>query len=408
MKALSLTILGLFALASCAPSDRSAPSYAFEAKPRAVLADAAKDSAGPQMFFTSSGNLYLLAGSTEGSGTRLDVYVSKNGGDTFDERIPVAPASSGAMTMGEMSPILVQDPAGPAMDVLYEGGDGGLYFTKAYLFAHRFPPATSLVRKAVKSENGFATMALSPTGVLYVAWLDGRASDRNPPNTFSLYVARSTNHGRSFEAPVKVDGGTCPCCRPAFAFGADGSVYVAWRKDYPGNFRDIVVATSRDGSRFSTPVRVSKDDWSLDGCPDSGPTLAVAGKRLYVAWYTQGTTNTPQIRVAYSDDAHAFSTAHVLPGGLLDVNHPKFVVGAPTPLLVFQGRKPGGAQWNAVGAFLASVDGGTISQPEAIPQSAQSLTDPIALMRDASAIFVAATSQTGHGPQVVLMRGRGQ
>lgn len=394
------------AIASCAHSGPAAPSFAFEATPHAVLASTAKGSSGPQMFFTPSGNLYLLAGSDEGGKTRLDVYVSKNDGDTFDERIPVAPASADAMTMGEMSPILVQDPSGPSMDVLYEGGDGGLYFTKVYLFAHRFPPAVSLVRKAVKSENAFATMAIAPNGDLYVAWLDGRASDRNPPNTFSLYVARSTNHGRSFDAPVKVDRGTCPCCRPAFAFGPSGRAYVAWRKDYPGNFRDIVVSTSLDGAHFSLPVRVSKDGWSLEGCPDSGPTLKTVGKRLYVAWYTQGTTNTPQIRIAHTDDARTFSAARTLPGGILDVNHPKFVAGSPTPLLVFQGREPGETRWNAVGAFLASVNGDAISQPLAIASSPQSLTDPVALMRDADTIFVAATTQGATGPQVILMRGR--
>lgn len=408
MKTLSLVILCAVALAACARGGPASPNFAFEAQPRAVLADATKTSAGAQMFFTPAGNLYLLAGSSEGAAMRLDVYVSKNGGDTFDERIPVAPAADNVMTMGEMSPILLEDLAGPSMDVLYEGGDGGLYFSKAYLFAHRFPRAISLVHKTAKSENGFATMALSPTGVLYVAWLDGRASDRNPPNTFSLYVARSTDRGRTFNAPVKVDGGTCPCCRPAFAFGSDGRAYVAWRKDFPGNFRDIVVSTSRDGAQFSAPVRVSKDGWSLAGCPDSGPTLKTVGKRLYVAWYTQGSTNTPQIRIAHTDDMHAFSPARTLPGGVLDVNHPKFVTDSPQPLLVFQGREPGATHWNAVGAFLASVDGDAISQPQAIPSSAQSLTDPIALMRDANTVFVAATSQTPTGPQVVLVRGRRQ
>lgn len=404
-----LTALCALAATSCAGAGPARPAYVFETQARPVLARFAPETSGPQMFFTPSGHLYLLAGRRTSGKTALDIYVSKDGGDSFDEKIPVAPASANAMTMGEMSPILVQDPAGPSMAVLYQGGDGDLYVGSAYLFARKFPRPAPLVRKSTPSENGFATMALSPSGTLYAAWLDGRASDRNPHNTFSIYVARSKNGGRSFDAGERVDRGTCPCCRPAFAFGTDGTAYVAWRKDFPGNYRDIVVSSARGDGRFSAPVRVSRDGWSLDGCPDSGPTMTVADGRLYVAWYTQGPDGVPQVRVAHSDDGAAhFSSAVAIPGSIQDINHPKFVAGAKQPLLVFQGRSPGGSRWNPVSAFLASVDGDGVSQPEAIPTGDASLSDPIAVAADADTIYVAADRLGSDGSSVVLARGRKQ
>jgi nitrous oxide reductase accessory protein NosL len=399
-----LVALPLF-LSACG-AGANVPNVAFDPAPRPVLAQTTRSSAGAQMFFTPSGHLYLLGGTSSGGHTALNVYVSKDDGDSFQQRIPAAPASSDAMTMGEMSPVLLQDPAGPSMDLLYQGGNGKLYFAKSYLFAKHFPPAIDLVKKAVPSENGFATMALSPSGALYVAWLDGRASDRNPPNTFSLYVARSIDHGKSFQEPVKVDGGTCPCCRPAFAFGADGTVYVAWRKDYAGNLRDIVVASSKDGRSFSSPLRVSKDGWSLDGCPDSGPTLKTVGSRLYVVWYTQGTANVPEIRSAYTDDMRTFSSPVPLSHDVLDANHPKFVVGSRAPMVVFQGRPSSEGPWAPVRTFLVSLDGSSVSAPLALPKASASVEDPIGVMRDAQSLFVAANTAVGANPQIVVTRGR--
>ena len=393
-----------FFLTSCTGAT-NAPTVDFEA-PRPVLADRTHDSSGPQMFFTPSGHLYLLAGVKHGRKTGLDLFISKSGGDTFDETVHVASPSYDAMTMGEMSPVLVEDPAGPSMDVLFQGANGKLYFDRTKLFSHKFPTPVDVVKKSEPSENGFATMALSPKGVLYVAWLDGRASDRNPPNTFSIYVARSLNHGKTFETPVKVDGSTCPCCRPAFAFGADGTVYVAWRKDYPGNFRDIVVASSQNGGTFSEPVRVAQDGWSLEGCPDSGPSMTVNDGHLYVAWYTQGSKNIPQIEVAHTDDMKTFSQPSVISSDVLDANHPRFVAGATVPMLVFQGRSPSAGQWSPVTAFIATIGPEGASKPVALQNASGSLTDPIAIMRDAQSMYLGADAEGGEGTQVVISRGR--
>lgn len=69
---------------------------------------------------------------------------------------------------------------------------------------------------------------------------------------------------------------------------AKGTLYVAWRKVFLGNVRDVVVAVSQDkGQTFSPPVRVAADNWVLDGCPHVGSALALDHRQhLHMAWYT--------------------------------------------------------------------------------------------------------------------------
>jgi hypothetical protein len=89
-------------------------------------------------------------------------------------------------------------------------------------------------------------------------------------------------------APAAVTGGVCYCCKTAIAAGAGGSLYAAWRHVYPGNIRDIAFTMSRDGGRtFAAPVRVSEDKWSIEGCPDDGPAMAIdAANRIHIVWPT--------------------------------------------------------------------------------------------------------------------------
>jgi len=112
--------------------------------------------------------------------------------------------------------------------------------------------------------------------------------DADLPAGPEIRIARSTDGGVTFEPSVVVDSVACPCCRTSVALGPDGSVYVAWRKIYPGDVRDVVVARAEPGTlRFEEPVRVHQDDWVFPGCPHAGPSLAFdAEGRLLAGWYT--------------------------------------------------------------------------------------------------------------------------
>ncbi len=148
-------------------------------------------------------------------------------------------------------------------------------------------------------------------GRLHLSWIDGRDGKKEP----GTYVARSLDRGRTVTKNLKVDEGTCVCCRTAVTSGPDGMVYVAWRKIYDGNVRETVVARSTDhGETFEAPVIVGQDHWVFPACPHRPASMGVDREgRLYVVWYTEGTDEIPAVYMAFSDDrGRTFSTKRKL------------------------------------------------------------------------------------------------
>jgi hypothetical protein len=105
-----------------------------------------------------------------------------------------------------------------------------------------------------------------------------------------VFVAASTDGGRSFTKNQRVATNVCPCCKTSLATASDGRLYLSWRQVLPGDFRHIAVASSADqGKTFSEPKIVSDDQWVLAGCPVSGATLFAADDgSVRVLWYSEG------------------------------------------------------------------------------------------------------------------------
>lgn len=174
--------------------------------------------------------------------------------------------------------------------------------------------------------HGMHSLAVAADGRIYAAWLDERnvhvpkpsekAEGHHMESNRDLYLAYSTDHGRTFSANQKVASDACPCCKTALTVSADGTVYAGWRQVLPGSFRHIAVAGSSDGGKnFSSPVIVSDDHWVLQGCPVSGPSLSIdkASGNLKVLWYAAGEGSVAGVYFAESKDkGHSFSARQLI------------------------------------------------------------------------------------------------
>ncbi len=148
--------------------------------------------------------------------------------------------------------------------------------------------------------HSFDNLTVSPNGSIHTVWLDAREGEKDP----STYSSFSQDQGQSFSPNLKIDDKACVCCRTHATVAQDGTVYLAWRKIYPGGVRETVVASStNNGVTFSSPVIVGHDRWAFEGCPHRPATMGTDQQgRLFVAWYTEGPDDIPGVYIAYSDD----------------------------------------------------------------------------------------------------------
>ena len=413
-----LTVLVLLACAGCGSSETEVPTtrseIRFEEQPRSVLSlPMIRASRDPKVAVRASGAVYLLAPYRGASDMELGLFISRDGGDHFAPPVPVSQEGSEVSSHGENSPTLGFGRT--EVYVLWEQkksrGGTDLVVSRSLRFGHHFDPPVKVTDKAEPSSNAFSSLEVGPNGDPYVVWLDGRDKEVRRRGMSSVYLSRSSDKGASFGPNQQVFAGVCPCCRTTLAFGPEGEVFVSWRHVFDAQVRDVVISTSRDGGEsFSEPVRVSKDNWTIAGCPHSGASLLYTRQRLYVAWFSDPDEGPPGVRLSWSDDAGAsFRPAIHVSGPVVDANHPNLALSEGGQiLLIFQGRDPDVEQgWGPVQPYFVGIDtAGETSTPGAVPGSGSSVSYPFIASGGQGRVYVSWTQSSGQGPEVVVSRGR--
>jgi len=411
----------LTALSACsdieeglADSTPSAPAYRFEPDSRAIFEPLQIESSRhPRVALRAAGRLFVLGVFTEDKLSRLGLSYSRDGGDSYTPPMFLSEPGANVSSHGENSASLLFGNA-REMYVLWEqerdGEDTDLMFARSLDLGYRFDPPFQVTDKKVPSRNGFSSLSVAPNGDIYASWLDDRGHEETGGT--SVYMAKSTDLGASFGRNIQVAENVCDCCRPPVAFGNEGEVFVSWRHIFPGSIRDMVVATSRDGGEtFDPPVRVAEDNWKIEGCPHSGPSLLQVEDRLYVAWFTGGGDAEPGIRLTWSDDgAASFAPPVYVSSGIVYANHPVLSQAFDgRVLLVFEGRAVGQEdEWGPVTAYVSEIsDEGEVGTPTAVPGNGASISYPTLAGDNQKGVFVAWTEPNGQGgSQIVMARGR--
>jgi len=384
---LTLMLLSVAVTSAC----RDAGARAALSEPETISA-ATTVGAAPMFALSPSGTRAVAWVSAPGGGTDGRLYVSAGGApaELRDSLGPIEPH-------GEAPPKIAYGPDG-TLYALYAVGKvvPGRRFPMSSLRLARSAddgqnwssPVTIASDSAFGTRN-FHALHVAGDGTLYVAWLE---SSQGKSKTF---LTRSTDGGTTWSTPSLADTTqSCPCCRTAIATAPDGSVYLAWRTVLPGNVRDVVVARSTDrGATWMAPVRVHADNWVFDGCPHAGPSMQVdSAGTVHIAWWTgvQGAAGTYYAR---STD-HGASFEKPVPLGVAEYSAPAHVQLALGPAgTVVAVWDDGTVKTPKVVMRFSHDGGGSFAAPTLVSAGGRAATFPVLALRDGD-ITIAWTEQS--------------
>jgi hypothetical protein len=317
-------------------------------------------------WIAADGELVAVAWGATGADRKTDVFVaiSRDGGASFDAPVQVNSRVGEARVGGQLPPrVAVTRRAGsvrPEVVVLWTAREAEttIKLARSADGGATLGAPVALQTPKAAGDRGWPSLALDVHGVAHGLWLDHRGlAERRKAGGHAHHHAASpaplhdgaamAQHSGLYYAATRVAArperelakGVCYCCKTALAVGTEGQVYAAWRHVYPGNIRDIAFMMSRDGGRsFTEPVRVSKDEWEINGCPEDGPSLAVDARgTVHVVWPTLLAGDQPEGALFYAStrDGRVFTPRLRIPTlGGPKPTHPQLVVDAAGRVVV--------------------------------------------------------------------------
>jgi hypothetical protein len=271
--------------------------------------------------------------------------VSRDGGQTFSTPVRVNSVEGDARISGEIAPRVAllarSGAADPLITVTWNAKDGTTQIRTARSRdgGRTFVEEMNLQTKGAIGDRGWQASTLDSRGSLHTIWLDHRAmaaakaaGDHSAHKGEHDGVAMAQRSGLYYAADGvperELFKGVCYCCKTAIATGPKGQIYAAWRHVFAGNMRDMGFTASRDGGKtFSPLVRVSQDGWSINGCPDDGPAMAVdAAGTVHLVWPTVKNEAGVILYATSRNDAAFSIPARVPTLGGPKPSHPQVVV----------------------------------------------------------------------------------
>jgi hypothetical protein len=163
---------------------------------------------------------------------------------------------------------------------------GLINYSQSFDNGKSWTKAKPLVKNTASIDQRYFDIDLLPNGEVAIIWLDSRTKTKEEGST--LYYAE-TKGITGFQNEKPIAETTCQCCRTDLFISKNGTINAAFRDIINDEIRDMVLTYSTDkGKTFSKPNRISPDNWKINGCPHTGPTMTENENGLHFAWYTSG------------------------------------------------------------------------------------------------------------------------
>ncbi|MSV28217.1 MAG: exo-alpha-sialidase [Bryobacterales bacterium] len=222
---------------------------------------------------------------TFGAGNNVYFSASTDRGSTFSK--PMKVSESGKLSLGRhRGPrVAITDSAIVISAIAGEkggGADGDLIAWRSTDGGRTWSQGVKVNDVAGSAREGLHAMS-SGGGVLFATWLDLRSKGTK------LYGASSDNGGATWSKNVLVyespEGTICQCCHPSLLVDSKGTIHAMFRNALDGS-RDMYVARSTDGGRtFGAGEKQGAGTWLLNACPMDGGGLAMAPQgKVVTVW----------------------------------------------------------------------------------------------------------------------------
>ncbi|WP_435007729.1 sialidase family protein [Tundrisphaera lichenicola] len=288
MMSRNLVLLAVGMLASSGPlHPASAADRLPVGGPVAVVSTEGPDRSAkqPQVAVDAKGRIYVAYG----RGNQIRCAISTDGGKSFENR---AVGEAGVLSLGmRRGPRIAVSGGSVVVSAVAgaegKGRDGDILAWRSTDEGATWSGPTRLNSVEGSGREGLHAMASGPDGTLFCAWLDLRNQRTE------IFGARSTDGGLTWEPDALVyqspDRTVCQCCHPSVAFGLDGTLLVMWRNQIQ-NARDLYLSRSDDGGRtFEAAQKLGRGTWQINACPmDGGAVAALSGGKADSIWMRAG------------------------------------------------------------------------------------------------------------------------
>lgn len=311
-----LTLAVSFALAATAAAGAADHSHHVAPKaPTACAETSLKCAAAATPAVAPDGGLWLAWS----AGGRVWVARSADQGASFADAVNVSGAAATIDDGGEARPKVFADAQGRILVTWTVRQDkaytGTVWLARSTDGGRTFEPPRKLSDDPVSQR--FETLVPTADGKLAALWIDkrGLAAAKKAGHAYAgaaLVGAWSEDGGATFGPSRVLADNSCECCRLGVAQAPEGSVAVTWRQVFDGTVRDHAAATF--GPEGLGPLRrVAVDDWQVDACPHHGPALAVDGAGTWhIAWFTDGRARQGLFHARSTDGGRTFSAPRPL------------------------------------------------------------------------------------------------
>jgi hypothetical protein len=205
----------------------------------------------------------------------------------------IIPNSNNIKAHGENLPKMIFKPTGEIIALWGSANpnpknqhSGQVFYSQSFDEGKTWSEAKPLVSDTASYDQRYYDVALLKNGEVGIIWLDNRKTTDKEGS--GLFFA-TTNGKNGFGEGKLISEQCCQCCRTDLYVDHNGGIHALYRGIVHDSIRDMVHIVSVDGGKtFTTPERISKDNWILNGCPHTGPAMTENEEGIHFAWFTGG------------------------------------------------------------------------------------------------------------------------